>query len=73
MRVDAHITADAPAQQRQFLIKRCETSLKYGIVRGCWQEYPDAPHLLALLCARGERPHTRRAASQNVMDFGAAA
>ena len=34
------------------------------IVRGCGQEHADAPHALALLRARGERPRSRRAAEQ---------
>jgi hypothetical protein len=59
MRVDAYITADAPAQQRQFLIERCETSLKYGIVGGCRQKYRDAPDLFALLCGRPYGPSDR--------------
>ena len=49
--VDAHIAADAPAQQRQLLLERPDARLKYRIVRGCGAEHANAAHLLALLRA----------------------
>ena len=51
--VDAHIAADAPAQQRQLLLERPDARLKYRIVRSCGQKHPNATHLLALLRAGG--------------------
>ena len=36
----------------------------FRIVRGCGHEHADAPHPLALLRARRERPRRRRAAEQ---------
>jgi hypothetical protein len=55
--------ADGPARLRQPLPERYETGLRFGIVRGRAHEHPDAPHSLALLRARRERPR-RRAAEQ---------
>jgi hypothetical protein len=46
------------------LVKRCETSLCFGVVRGEVHEHADAPHALTLLCARRQRPSRRRAAEQ---------
>src|SRR5262249_15408825 len=42
-------------------MERCETSLPDLIVRGCGEEHADAPHGLALLRSRRERPHRRAA------------
>jgi hypothetical protein len=50
------VAADGPAQQRQRLQERCDPGLKLRIVRGCVQDYADAPHPLRLLRARRERP-----------------
>jgi hypothetical protein len=47
--VDAHIAADAPAQQRQLLLERPDTRLKYRIIGSCGQKHCNAAHLLALL------------------------
>ena len=55
--VDPHVAADGPAQQRQPLMERRDAGLKFRIVRGRGQEHADAPHALALLRARGERPN----------------
>src|SRR4051794_28650822 len=63
-RVDPYVAADGPAQQRQRLQERRDPGLKLRIVRNCVQEYADAPHALALLRARRERPCYRRAAEQ---------
>ena len=41
-------------------MERREAGLKFRIVRGCGQEYADAPDALALLRARGERAKKRR-------------
>src|SRR5262245_58813882 len=42
-------------------MERCETSLPDLIVRSCGEEHADAPHGLALLRWRRERPHRRAA------------
>ena len=50
--VDAYDAADAPAQLLQPLQERPDAGLEFHIVRGCGQEYADAPHTLALLPTR---------------------
>src|SRR5262249_34007165 len=62
--VDAHVAADGPAEERQRLQERPDEGLKLRIVRGRGQEHADAPHPLALLRARRERPRGHRAAEQ---------
>src|SRR5262249_21655046 len=62
--LNPHVAADGPAQQRQPLQERPDAGLKYRIIRGCVHEHADAPHPLALLRARCERPRRRRAAEQ---------
>src|SRR5262245_40082896 len=62
--VDAHVTADCPSRLLQPLQERPEASLKFRIVRGREQEHTDAPHALALLRPRGERPRRCCAAKQ---------
>ena len=63
-RVEAHIAADIPAQERQRLHECSEADLKFRIVRGSRKQHTDAPHPLALLRPRRERPRCRRAAEQ---------
>src|SRR3954463_5962397 len=41
-------------------MERREAGLKFRIVRGCGEEYADAPHALGLLRVRGERIRRRR-------------
>jgi hypothetical protein len=48
----------------QLLRKRGEARLVLPIVGGKWREHADATYPLALLCARGERPRSRRPAEQ---------
>src|SRR5262249_2396938 len=60
--VDPRIAAIAPAQLLQGLLERREAGLTLRIVCGPAHEYADAPHALALLRARRERPHNGRAA-----------
>jgi hypothetical protein len=43
------------------LVKRCEASQRFGIVRGEVHEHADTPYALALLRARRERPCSRAA------------
>src|SRR5437660_546816 len=58
------VAADDPAQLLQPLHKRCTASPHLGVVRARVREHADAPHPLALLRARDERPSRRRAAEQ---------
>ena len=62
--VDPYVATVGPAQLLQPLQKRCEADLALRIVRGRIHEHADAPHPLALLRARRERPCGRRAAEQ---------
>jgi len=41
--------------------------LNFRIVRGCRQQYADAPHPIALLRARRERPRCRAAIATRVV------
>ena len=54
--VDANIAAVGPAQLLQSPQERRYAGLIYRIVRGHGQQHADAPHPLALLRARRERP-----------------
>jgi hypothetical protein len=49
---------------RQRLSERQKAGLSRRIVRGCVHEHADAPHSLALLRARRERPRGGRAAAK---------
>jgi hypothetical protein len=60
-RVEAHIAADIPAQERQRLHECSEADLKFRIVRGSRKQHTDAPHSLGLLRARHEWPRSRSA------------
>jgi hypothetical protein len=46
------------------LLERREPGLRFGIVRGQRHEHADAPHALALLRARRERPSGHPAAKR---------
>src|SRR5262249_33612708 len=59
--IDLHISADGPAKRLQPLQEGSEPCLVVRIVRRCGEEHADAPHPLALLRARRERP--RRSAA----------
>src|SRR5262249_23724268 len=61
--VDRQVAAVAPAQLLEGLHQRREAGLSFRIVRWQIHEHADAPHPLALLRARRERPR-RRAAEQ---------
>jgi|SRR6516162_1958729 hypothetical protein len=61
--VNLHVAADAPAGLLETLQERPDAGLKFQIVRSRGQENADAPHPLALLRARRERP-SRRAAEE---------
>src|SRR5215831_8864840 len=62
--VDAHVAADGPARFLQTLQECREAGLSLRIFRGEIHQHPDAPHALALLRARRERPRGRRPAEQ---------
>src|SRR5262249_50878714 len=62
--VDLHIPADGPAQLLQPLMESRKAHLTFRIIGGVIHEHADAPHALALLRARRERPCRRRATEQ---------
>ena len=62
--VDPHVAAVGPAQLLQPLQERRDAGLSFRIVGGEVHEHADAPHPLALLRARRERPGCRRAAER---------
>src|SRR5215471_17012572 len=59
--LDLDVVAVCPAQLLQALLQRCHSGLSFPIV-GHSHQQPDAPHPLALLRARRERPRGSRAA-----------
>src|SRR5262245_6211543 len=59
--VDANVAADGPAQLLQALQQCREAGLPFRIVRGERREHPDAPHSLAVLRLRRDRPRCRAA------------
>src|SRR5262249_37217022 len=61
--LDLHIAPDGPARLLQALQKYPVARLHYRIVGSKIMEHPHAPHSLALLRARRERP--RRRAAEN--------
>src|SRR6266446_789787 len=61
--LDLHVAAVGPAQLLQRLHERSEVGLLVGLL-GRTHEHADAPHPLALLRARRERPRNSRAAEQ---------
>src|SRR5262249_42494322 len=60
-KVDPHIAAIGPTQARKRLNERRDLSLRHGIVFVARHEHADAPHAVALLRARRERPRRRAA------------
>ena len=58
--VDPHVAPCGPAQLPQALQERPDQGLKIRIVRSRGYDHADAPHALALLRARRERPRRRR-------------
>src|SRR5262249_26271297 len=62
--VNPFIAPAPPPRLLQPLVKRCEASQRFGIVRGEVHEHADTPYALALLRARRERPRGRSAAEQ---------
>src|SRR5215475_6859083 len=62
--VDPYIAANTPARFLQALLERRKSILPFWIVRSPVHEHANAPHALALLRARRERPRSQRAAKQ---------
>src|SRR5262249_36619268 len=62
--VDPYIAANTPARFLQALLERRKSILPFCIVRSPVHEHANAPHALALLRARRERPRSQRAAKQ---------
>src|SRR5262249_52904855 len=57
--LDLKVAADCPAQQLHRLPKRVDACLSFHIARGVGaEEHADAPHALALLRTRRERPRS---------------
>jgi hypothetical protein len=56
-KVHPHVAAIGPAQVRKRLRERREARLLHGIVFVAPHEHADAPHAVALLRPRRERPH----------------
>src|SRR5262245_61124081 len=62
--LNPHVEAVGPAQLLQSLQERSDAGHGFRIVRSCAHEHRDATHSLARLCARRDRPRSRRAAEQ---------
>src|SRR6516164_8552438 len=54
--LDSDIAVLGPAERLESLAKCNDLSQHFGIVLGVWMQECDAPHALALLRARRERP-----------------
>src|SRR5262245_48415405 len=61
---DPDVLPDDPARVLETLRERSQASLAFRVVRGKRREHADAPHTLALLPSRRDRPRSRRAAEQ---------
>src|SRR5262245_60063274 len=62
--VEFDVAAPRPSQPLQLLSQCANTGLPFGIGRKVGHPNPDAPHALALLRARRERPRCSRAADE---------
>ena len=60
--LDLDIAVLGPAERLETLAKCNDPSQHFGIVLGVWMQECDAPHALARLRARRQRPSSRRAA-----------
>ena len=58
-RLDPHIAADGPAEERQLLIERSEARLKYGIFRVPGRRIP-----IVFICWRWARAESGQAAAE---------
>ena len=64
-KVHPHVAAIGPTQVRKCLNDRRDARLHHGIVFVVRHEHADAPHTVALLRVRRERPRRRAAESGN--------
>ena len=62
--VDAHVATDRQSEFLKPLQERRVAGLRFRIIRRKGIEHTDAPHTLALLRTRAERPRCRRAAEK---------
>src|SRR5262249_25385794 len=62
--LDSDIAVLGPAERLETLAKCNDPSQHFGIVLGVWMQECDAPHALALLRTRRERPRRSRTAEQ---------
>jgi hypothetical protein len=62
--IDSCIASECLSPLLQSLMERCDAGLSFRIVGSRVHEKANAPHALTLLCARCERPRSRRAAEQ---------
>src|SRR5450759_3004332 len=62
--VDLDVAALSPAKSLKLLRERSDAEFGLRVVPGDAREHADAPHTLALLRARGERPRCCRAAEE---------
>jgi hypothetical protein len=60
-KVRPHVAANGPTQARKRLSERRDVSLPHGIVLVARSEHAHAPHAVALLRPRRERPRCRAA------------
>ena len=63
-RLDPKVAAVRPAELLEFLPERRDIGLSFPVALGICHQHTDAPHALALLRARRDRPRGRRAAEQ---------
>jgi hypothetical protein len=63
--VDPHVAAIGPTQARKRLSERRDERLRHRIVFVVWHEHADAPHPVALLRPRRERPRRRAVESSD--------
>jgi hypothetical protein len=66
-KVHPQVAAIGPTQARKRLNERRDESLRQGTVFVEPREHADAPHAVALLRARRERPRRRRAAPRRLI------
>src|SRR5215475_11414118 len=62
--LDLDVAVLGPAERLETLAKCNDPSQHFGIILGVWMQESDAPHAVALLRARRERPSSRQAAEK---------
>jgi hypothetical protein len=66
-KVHPHVAAIDPTEARKRLSERRDASLRQGIVFVVRHEHADAPHAVALLRARRQRPRRRAAEERDCL------